>query len=170
MFREFVDGFLGSKIDPRNARTTRITRNVLNQPLANKKMSHHLVFVYGSLRRGNVGAMSVRFPDATFIAEGTVHGRLYDLGAYPGLVLDGAASVVTGEVYEVDDDTLHRLDKFELTSDYSRKHVEVEHGSELTDCWIYVPERDAEFFSNRELIESGDWIEHVRSRHSRRTD
>ena len=127
-------------------------------------MSRHLVFVYGSLRRGNAGAMSVRFPDATFVAEGRVRGSLYDLGAYPGLVLDRAATVVTGEVYEVNDDTLHRLDEFELTSDYSRKQVEVEHASERIDCWIYVPERDAEFFAHCELIQSGDWIAHVKSR------
>ena len=127
-------------------------------------MSRHFVFVYGSLRRGNAGAMSVRFPDATYVGAGKVRGSLYDLGAYPGLVLDGAASVVAGEVYEVDDDTLSRLDKFELTSDYNRKQVEVEHGSERMDCWIYVPERDAEFFTDCELIESGDWIEHVGSR------
>lgn len=137
-----------------------------NDPLARKRMSSHLVFVYGSLRRGNAGAMSVRFPDAKYVAEGSVRGQLYDLGAYPGLVLDSAASVVTGEVYEVDDDTLNKLDKFELTSDYSRKPVEVELGSVRTDCWIYVPDRDAEFFGEYELIESGDWIEHVRSRQS----
>ena len=125
-------------------------------------MSRHLVFVYGSLKRGNASEMSVRFPDATYLAEGRVHGRLYDLGAYPGLLLDGSASMVTGEVYEVNDDTLHRLDEFELTSDYSRKQVEVQFGSEHTKCWIYVPERDAEFFSDYKLIESGDWIEKPR--------
>ena len=127
-------------------------------------MSRHLVFVYGSLRRGNVGAMSVRFPEATYVAEGKVCGRLYDLGAYPGLLLDGSAPMVTGEVYEVDDDTLDRLDEFELTSDYSRKQVEVEHGSERMECWIYVPE--AEVLTGCELIASGDWIEHMRSRQS----
>jgi gamma-glutamylcyclotransferase (GGCT)/AIG2-like uncharacterized protein YtfP len=120
--------------------------------------------VYGSLRRGTADAMSVRFPDATFVAEGSVRGQLYDLGAYPGLLLDSAASVVTGELYEVDDDTLDRLDRFELTSDYRRKQVEVEHGSVRTNCWIYVPDRDAEFFGEYELIESGDWIAHLRSR------
>src|SRR5687768_10199370 len=92
---------------------TRVLR--ADQSLAVKRMSRHLVFVYGSLRRGNTRAMSVRFPEATYVAEGKVRGSLYDLGEYPGLVLDGEASVVTGEMYEVDDDTLHRLDKFELT-------------------------------------------------------
>ena len=129
-------------------------------------MGRHFVFVYGSLRRGNAGAMSVRFPNALYVAEGRVRGSLYDLGEYPGLVMDGAVSFVTGEVYQVDDDTLNRLDKFELTSDYSRKQVEVEHGLERADCWIYVPDRVAEFFGNYELIESGDWIAHVRSRQS----
>lgn len=129
-------------------------------------MGRHFVFVYGSLRRGNPGAMSVRFPNAVYVAEGRVRGSLYDLGEYPGLVMDGAASFVTGEVYQVDDDTLNRLDMFELTSDYSRKQVEVEHGLERTDCWIYVPDRVAEFFGDHELIESGDWIAHVRSRQS----
>lgn len=129
-------------------------------------MGLHFVFVYGSLRRGNAGAMPVRFPEATYVSEGRVRGSLYDLGEYPGLVLDGEASFVTGEVYEVDDDTLNRLDKFELTSDYSRRQVEVEHGLERTDCWIYVSERDGEFFSDCELIATGDWLEHVRSRQS----
>lgn len=127
-------------------------------------MSRHLVFVYGSLRSGSAGAMSVRFPNATYVTEGKVRGRLYDMGEYPGLMLDGEASIVTGEVYEVDDDTLFRLDEFELTSDYSRKQVEVEHESERTGCWIYVPKRDAEFFAGCGLIESGDWIAHLKSR------
>lgn len=127
-------------------------------------MNHHLIFVYGSLRRGQAGAMPARFPGAAYVAEGRVRGRLYDLGDYPGLALDGEASFVTGEVFEVDDHTLDGLDKFELTTDYSRKQVAVEHGSERTDCWIYVPERGADFFRDNELIKSGDWIEHVKSR------
>lgn len=129
-------------------------------------MSADFVFVYGSLRRGNPGAMSVRFPAATYVDDGTVAGSLYDLGAYPGLLLGGSASRVTGEVYEVDDATLQQLDQFELSSDYVRKEVEVHHGTERRRCWIYVPERDADFFSGLPLVESGDWIEHVRSRQS----
>lgn len=127
-------------------------------------MTRHLVFVYGSLRSGNAGAMSVRFPDAKFVAGGRVHGRLYDLGAYPGLQLDTVDSLVRGEVYEIDELTLSELDQFELTSDYVRQQAEVEHNNQHSRCWIYVPRPDAEFFAGRELIESGDWIQHVRSR------
>jgi len=51
-------------------------------------MNKHLVFVYGTLRRGSARAMSVRFPGSKFIAKAKVSGGLYDLGAYPGLLLD----------------------------------------------------------------------------------
>ena len=127
-------------------------------------LNRHLVFVYGSLRRGNAGAMSVRFPEARFIADGRVRGSLYDLGAYPGLKLNESASFVIGEIYEVDEHTLSELDQFELSSDYIRKEVNVEHNHQRSHCWIYVPPHDEELFSVREVIESGDWIQHIRSR------
>ncbi len=69
-------------------------------------MNKHLVFVYGTLRRGSVRAMSIRFPRSRFVADAKVSGSLYDLGTYPGLLLDDSNSLVIGEVYEVDDETL----------------------------------------------------------------
>jgi gamma-glutamylcyclotransferase (GGCT)/AIG2-like uncharacterized protein YtfP len=39
-------------------------------------------------------------PGATFVGEGTVRGRLLDLGRYPGLVTGGGR--VAGEVYRID--------------------------------------------------------------------
>ncbi len=129
-------------------------------------MSKHLVFVYGSLRRGNAAAMSVRFPDATYVGEGEVRGSLYDLGPYPGLWLNDSGAPVIGEVYEIPDETLNKLDQFELTSDYERREVDVAQGTELKQCWIYVPAHDAKFFAGLPLIESGDWIKHLRARHA----
>ncbi|HZE64146.1 MAG TPA: gamma-glutamylcyclotransferase [Pyrinomonadaceae bacterium] len=60
-------------------------------------MNKHLVFVYGTLRRGSARAMSVRFPGSKFIAKAKVSGGLYDLGAYPGLLLDESNLLVIGE-------------------------------------------------------------------------
>lgn len=108
--------------------------------------------------------MAIRFPDSKFIAKARVNGSLYDMGAYPGLQLDGSNSLVTGEVYEVDDQTLNRLDQFELSDGYVRRGVEVLQATEKTPCWIYVPERGEELFSEPRLIKSGDWVEHLRSR------
>lgn len=126
----------------------------------------HLVFVYGSLRRGSAGPMSVRFPDATYVGDAKVGGRLYDVGAYPALLLDDSGSLVTGEAYEVTDETLNKLDQFELTSDYQRRNVDVEIGTQQAHCWIYVPARDISFFSGLPLIKSGDWIKHLGARHA----
>ena len=125
-------------------------------------MNKHLVFVYGSLRRGGAGAMSIRFPDSEFITEAKVSGSLYDLGAYPGLLLDESASPVVGEVYEVDDETLKRLNDFEASSNYLRKQVEITLGAHSRLCWIYEP--NPEFYSLRALITSGDWIEYAKTK------
>jgi gamma-glutamylcyclotransferase (GGCT)/AIG2-like uncharacterized protein YtfP len=122
-------------------------------------MNKHLVFVYGTLRRGNVGAMWQRFTNAKFVDNAKVSGSLYDLGAYPGLLLDDSNSSVVGEVYEVDDAILNELDEFEASSNYSRTQVKVFLGNNSVTCWTYEPKR--EFYSFRNLITSGDWIEYA---------
>ena len=125
-------------------------------------MNKHLIFVYGSLRSGSARAMSVRFPGSKFIADATVGGSLYDLGAYPGLLLNDSNSLVVGEVYEVDDDILKELDEFEASSSYRRKQVEISLGDSSRVCWVYEP--DPEFYSLRTIIPSGDWIEYARTK------
>jgi gamma-glutamylcyclotransferase (GGCT)/AIG2-like uncharacterized protein YtfP len=104
--------------------------------------------------------MSIRFPRSKFIAEAKVRGSLYDLGAYPGLRLDESGSLVTGEVYEVDDETLNELDNFEASSHYLRKQAEVSLATDRTMCWSYEP--DPQFYSFRTLVKSGDWVEYAK--------
>jgi gamma-glutamylcyclotransferase (GGCT)/AIG2-like uncharacterized protein YtfP len=122
----------------------------------------HRVFVYGTLRRGSEGAMSKRFPPAKFIAEGNVRGSLFDLGAYPGLLTIESGSLVKGEVYQVDNETLSELDEFEASSNYRRKQVDVLLAPGKTTCWIYEP--DPDLCANCDLITSGDWIEYARTK------
>jgi gamma-glutamylcyclotransferase (GGCT)/AIG2-like uncharacterized protein YtfP len=124
-------------------------------------MSRHLVFVYGSLRRGGANAMSQLFPQTQFIGDAKVRGNLYDLGEYPGLLLNESNSFVIGEVYEVDDELLNTLDHFEASSDYWRKQVEISFGAESRVGWTYEP--NAALCSDRKAIQSGDWIEYARS-------
>jgi len=125
-------------------------------------MNKHLVFVYGTLRRGGAGAMSIRFPNSKFIADAKVSGSLYDLGAYPGVLLNESNSLVIGEVYEVDDEILNKLDDYEASSHYWRKQVEISLGTNRRMCWIYEP--NPEFYSHRTLITSGDWIEYAKTK------
>ena len=125
-------------------------------------MNKHRVFVYGTLRRDGAGAMSSRFSNSRFIADAKVGGSLYDLGAYPGLLLDESNSLVIGEVYEVDDETLKKLDDFESSSHYWRKQVKISLGTHTKKCWIYAPNPEA--FSRLTLITSGDWIEYAKTK------
>jgi len=131
-------------------------------------MNSQLIFIYGSLRRGCVGSMSARFPRAEFIAEANVLGRLYDLGAYPGLQLGNSDSTVSGEVYEIDDETLTLLDAFEASSNYRRAQCEIRLGAEKKKCWTYEP--DPSFYSLRKLITSGDWIVYAKLKASAETE
>jgi gamma-glutamylcyclotransferase (GGCT)/AIG2-like uncharacterized protein YtfP len=125
-------------------------------------MNKHLVFVYGTLRRGAARAMSIRFPNSKFIADAKVSGSLYDLGGYPGLLLNESNSLVIGEVYEVGDEILNELDYIEASSSYWRKQVEISFVTHRQRCWIYIPEYSPEFYSHRTLITSGDWIEYAK--------
>jgi gamma-glutamylcyclotransferase (GGCT)/AIG2-like uncharacterized protein YtfP len=125
-------------------------------------MGRHLVFVYGTLRRGEARALSIRFPGSRFIANARVSGSLYDLGAYPGLLVNDSNSFVIGEVYEVDDETLNQLDLFEASSNYSRQQVEISLGAHKSVCWVYEPDR--EYYSLDKLILSGDWIEYAKKK------
>lgn len=125
-------------------------------------MNEHLVFVYGTLRQGGVRAMPGIFPGARFVGRASVGGSLYDFGPYPGLLLDEASTAVVGEVYEVTEEVLSKLDDIESSSYYKRKRVEVSLGGEGVACWVYEP--DAELFPRRTLISSGDWIEYAKTK------
>ena len=125
-------------------------------------MGKHLVFVYGTLRRGGIRSMPDLFPGARFVGRATVGGSLYDLGEHPGLVLGESGPAVVGEVYEVDDEVLSELDEIEAPSFYRRREAVVSLEDLSTGCWVYVP--DPEFYPRRTLIASGDWIEYAKKR------
>jgi gamma-glutamylcyclotransferase (GGCT)/AIG2-like uncharacterized protein YtfP len=118
--------------------------------------------------RGGGRSMSVRFPGAKFVGDAKVGGSLYDLGAYPGLLLDESGSSVVGEVYEVGEETLDELDDFEASSHYRRRQVEVSLKASGEACWTYEP--DPEFHAPRTLIASGDWLEYARAKTDRHGD
>ncbi len=116
----------------------------------------HNVFVYGTLRIGEPNHHVLE--DSKYIGKTiTPEGMfiLRDLGPFP------AAEVVemvwtppiVGEVYEVDDRVLKRLDVLEGVDSGFYRRILV--GTPLGECWIYVMDDvDDEW----PIISNGDWV------------
>jgi gamma-glutamylcyclotransferase (GGCT)/AIG2-like uncharacterized protein YtfP len=82
------------------------------------------------------------------VGHGTVRGRLYDVGEYPGAVLARTGNPISGEVFELPPvkRVLSLLDAYEgftpkrrKTSQFVRERwpVTMSNGDRL-DCWVYV--------------------------------
>ncbi|WP_395055008.1 gamma-glutamylcyclotransferase [Polaromonas sp.] len=121
------------------------------------------VFVYGTLRRGDVRDITRLQPAPQFAGMATVAGVLYDLGPYPGLRLGGEGRV-TGEVYAISAELEQRLDEIEevwpqQTGEYSKREVAVQMDGAPAAvgplCLVY--EVNASHLTGRAVIASGDW-------------
>jgi len=126
------------------------------------------VFVYGTLRRGDVRDITRLHPAPQFVGMGSVTGVLYDLGLYPGVVLGGSGRVA-GEVYIISAELERQLDVIEevwpqRTGEYSKQEVRVQlrrpgkvpETLEL-DCLVY--EISLARTAGKPVIASGDWLE-----------
>lgn len=134
------------------------------------------VFVYGTLRAGEVNDINraaERHGIATPQRIGVTHvrGRLFDFGAYPGLVIDEKGGPIRGDVYRIEDALVPVLDEIEHVypgvEGLFRSHrlhieVEVEGRKDRFDCLIYPVA--AASVAGLPCIEGGDWVEHRATR------
>ena len=129
------------------------------------------VFVYGTLRRGDVRDITHLQPPPVFVGVASVQGVLYNLGAYPGLLLGGEGRV-TGEVYAITAALEQQLDSIEEvwpqpTGEYSKREVEVQlrqhqanhEAPEAAGLLCLLYEIDPARARGRPVILSGDWRE-----------
>jgi len=119
------------------------------------------IFVYGGLMRGF--DLHHHLTGTAFVCAATARGKLYAVGAYPGMV-DGEGTV-HGELYLSDDPAvvLEVLDEVEgydpldyaAANEYVRvkRIVRTEDGRDIT-AWLYLYNRTV---SGLELIAGGDW-------------
>ncbi|KQU84455.1 gamma-glutamyl cyclotransferase [Variovorax sp. Root318D1] len=123
------------------------------------------VFVYGTLRRGGRNDIARFRPEPFFVTDAVIAGTLYDLGAYPGVVLGGKRRVV-GEIYRIEPEVEVALDVLEEVADdageYIRRTVMVEAGAQQFECLVY--EIHLSRIAGRAVIRSGDWIAHAAAR------
>ena len=130
------------------------------------------VFVYGTLRAGEVNDLNraatrhgIEAP--TLVGIGTIAGRLYDFGTYPGLVLDAAAGPVVGDIYDIPDALLPVLDEIGevypgQASLFVRETQPVALAGAAADCLLY-PVADSAV-AGLARIDSGDWVAYRRAR------
>lgn len=130
-----------------------------------KKPEH--LFVCGTLRPGlEPDEVAGIMEKMLRIGRASVRGRLYDLGDYPGAVLDpNCDAKIIGEAFQLpdDDEALAALDAYEGIdphdsgdSMFVRREAEItlEGGANLV-CWIYVYNRQV---ASATLIRSGDYL------------
>jgi gamma-glutamylcyclotransferase (GGCT)/AIG2-like uncharacterized protein YtfP len=111
----------------------------------------HLVFVYGSLRRGQRHHRLLGGSRLLGLHRTAPGYTMIDLGAYPGVVDDGQTAV-TGEVYRVSGACLRVLDWFEgCPAHYRRTAIATPWGA----AWIYLLGRTVRRPARR--VAGGDW-------------
>lgn len=128
-------------------------------------MKEHL-FIYGTLLPEYAsGEIADTIGRLRCTGKASVEGRLYDLGKYPGAILDSSSRMkVFGRVYELPDDrsVLQALDSYEefdpRHSDNSlfvrKQTTAVLDDGRKVQCWIYVYNRNP---GSAPLVSDGDY-------------
>jgi gamma-glutamylcyclotransferase (GGCT)/AIG2-like uncharacterized protein YtfP len=124
-------------------------------------MKDHLVFVYGTLRKGE--KYSYYLNKAECLEENcTIEGQLYDTGwGYPALLLESGKVHVKGELYRVSSEQLAELDRLEGYKEYGANNlyeriitkVTTEKGEQ--EAIVYVMTTIKDHFNK---IDGNDWI------------
>lgn len=99
-----------------------------------------LLFVYGTLKRGQTNHRLIRNQKFVRKAGTLPKYRLYDLGPYPALVRDLENGLsVRGEIWDVAPDAFGELDKLEdVPAQYVREPIEVLGIDDVVEAYIYV--------------------------------
>ncbi len=134
-----------------------------------------LLVVYGTLRSGTGWRERLGVADLVeSVGPCTLAGSLFELGWYPGLVLDGAGSVLAEVLRLLDPSALGAFDRFEgydptrpAAGEYCRVLLDVEvegpAGPMRAEAWVYEL-RVAP--TDRARIVGGDWLTHTEGRTS----
>jgi gamma-glutamylcyclotransferase (GGCT)/AIG2-like uncharacterized protein YtfP len=129
------------------------------------------LFVYGTLlQNDNQFAMYLN-RHCNFITPGRIKGLLYDIGEYPGLVINTNAQYVSGSIYQVNNaEVLTEIDRYEgvgADEEQPNLYLRVSHPIETADgpinAWVYVYNLPV---AGLPQIYSGDYIEYLKQKKS----
>lgn len=111
----------------------------------------HSVFVYGTLKRGHHNNRLLKHyePREAFCK----YLKLHQGPGFPYATFGNEG--IYGEVYEIDDDTLDRLDLLEgVPHHYNRVKVKVKINNKEVEVWTYISPQNALKYP---VIQSGVW-------------
>lgn len=119
-----------------------------------------VLFVYGTLRRGL--RLHHQLQGAVYLGEARIAGSLYDIGTYPGLLVNPSPGWVSGELFKVDEEMIQSLDALE---EYNPEEPErSEYLRRVVTVWTPtgVPMKAVTYIFNRDVqgfvfIDSGDY-------------
>jgi len=118
-------------------------------------MNNILVYVYGTLRQGEINHTRFLRGLEPITTQHIGGFSMYTRGAFPIVVPSDNTNDIVVELYEVSAGTMKNLDRLEgYPHFYNRKIVKTPDGR---DAWIYYLERRPHGGDTH--IESGDWIE-----------
>ena len=116
----------------------------------------HHIFVYGTLKRGHGNHHLLETATFLGVAVTAPEFTMLRLGGFPGIVRSGETEI-KGELYEVDDATLRRLDRLEgHPSFYERQSLTVT----MTDGSVLEVESyilPTSWLDSRQVIPTGVW-------------
>lgn len=138
-----------------------------------------LILVYGTLRKGERADLSSGFYSygVDYLDKDKINGRLYHLGAFPGVKLDEPRTefqkkepVITGEVFRIRDQSIVAiLDAYEgyRSADpdsglYNRHQVMTAEGRKV---WVYTYNHPV---IEEQRIPGGDWCKNRDTANTRR--
>jgi gamma-glutamylcyclotransferase (GGCT)/AIG2-like uncharacterized protein YtfP len=124
------------------------------------------VFVYGSLLKGMGNHPLLKDSKCIGTTISPEGFDMIDLGYFPGVLQnDESIGKVIGEVYEVDDDTLRRLDcleGFDSNNPHNGMYNRITIETELGNAYIYT-------YNNRhgrisDFVPNGDWRSYYKTK------
>jgi gamma-glutamylcyclotransferase (GGCT)/AIG2-like uncharacterized protein YtfP len=120
-------------------------------------MNKHLVFVYGTLRRG--ASNHHMLADSDFLGRHLTEPlyTMFLLGEFPAVVARGETAV-TGEIYRISDEVFALLDELECyPSVFSRQVIHTPAG----ETWMYLYNR---LVGTGSTVPHGDWLRYHEER------
>lgn len=116
----------------------------------------HLIFTYGTLKKGHGNHRLLESATYLGTAQSLPEFTMLHLGGFPGIVR-GGETVIKGELYEVDDATLSRLDRLEGHPTFYERQpltVTLEDGTTAEVEGYVLP---ASWVEGRNQIPTGVW-------------